>query len=256
MKRIIPFMVIVTMLLSMGLSAAATETTEYSGVVKGVYVPGEVSEQIITVDIEWEGMNFTYNGETKVWDPKDHKYTEYNSGGWSQSDAKIKFTNHSNVILQAGITYESNQDYKDMGLAFTQDQPYIGSAAIGEGTDAGSSYEVVIQAVPTGSLPEGTKADTVVGEIKVTVTPVESHLIALGTLEGIYKDILLKDNKPGVGIAYYESKTDILALTELFDKAMEEAVKPGNEAQKNVTLNDFLTAFYGKLLLMPDKTVA
>ena len=255
MKRIIPFMVIVAMLLSMGFSAAATEQGEHTKDVYGKYEAGEASEQIITVDIDWEGMNFTYNGETKVWDPQSHKYTEYNEGGWSQSDAKIKFTNHSNLILQAGITYESNPDYKDMGLAFTQNQPYIGSAATGEGTAAGNPYEVVIQAVPTGKLPEDTKANTVVGEIKVTVTPVENHLVVLGTLESIYGEIPLKDNAHNVGDAYYDTADDITALTELFDEAMAEAVKTGNEAQKNVTLNAFLTAFYSKLRLVPDKTV-
>ena len=56
MKRIIPFMVIVAMLLSMGFSAAATGQEEHTNDVYGKYEAGEASEQIITVDIDWEGI--------------------------------------------------------------------------------------------------------------------------------------------------------------------------------------------------------
>ena len=255
MRRIIPFMIIVTMLLSMGLSATATQQKEFSNDVYGKYEAGETPEQVITVDIDWVGMNFTYNGATKIWDSEEHRYKEHIPGGWSQSNASIAFTNHTNLILQAEISYEQHDNYKEMGLAFAQNQPVIGSAANHEGTQAGVPYTVVIPAVPTGKLPEGTKDNTKVGTIKVTVTPVESHLIALGNLESIYNDFPLKASNPGPGVAYYDTAQDISILTELFDAAYAEAETSDDEVVKNVTLNAFLTEFYGRLRLMPDQTV-
>ena len=104
MRRIIPFVLVAALLLSLSLSSAAAETTEVGKTaVKAVYVDAPETPQIISVDIVWGGMEFTYQGSDSVWDPKTHSYQ--NSGaGWAKSDAHISLTNHSNVLLKAGVS--------------------------------------------------------------------------------------------------------------------------------------------------------
>lgn len=251
MRKIIPLMLIAAMLLSMSLSAAATQSTEAGTTsVKAGYVAGEEGGQIISVDIEWEGMEFTYNGASAaVWDPEKHEYTGGSEAGWAESNASISITNHSNVIIHAGITYSSNSGYEDMDMKFTDEYPYIGSAETSEKT--GTECEVIIQAIPDGELAPDTKTGTEVGQIKVTVAPVDSQSTVLVSMEGSYSDISVKSATLPRGELYFETEADKTQVDNYYKAAVAEAGKQdATAAQKNLALNQFLTAFYNKLHLM------
>lgn len=251
MRKIIPLMLIAAMLLSMSLSAAATQSTEAGTTnVKAGYVAGEEGGQIISVDIEWEGMEFTYNGASAaVWDPEKHEYIGGSEAGWANSNASISITNHSNVILQAGITYSSNSGYEDMSLKFTDEYPYIGSAETSEKT--GTECEVIIRTIPDGVLASDTKTGTEVGQIKVTVAPVESPKDVLTSMEDLYGEIQVKSDTLSRGEVYFETEADKAQADSYYKAAVAEANKQdATAAQKNLALNQFLTAFYNKLHLM------
>lgn len=251
MRKTIALMLIAAMLLSMSFSAAATQTTEAGTTsVKAGYIAGEEGGQIISVDIEWEGMEFTYNGASAaVWDPKKHEYTGGSEAGWAESNASISITNHSNVILHAGITYSSNSGYEDMSLKFTDEYPYIGSAETSDST--GTECEVIIQAIPWGVLAPDTRTGTEVGQIKVTVAPVESPMYVLASMEDLYGEVPVKFAALPRGELYFETEADKTQVDDYYKAAVAEAGKQdATAAQKNLALNQFLTAFYNKLHLM------
>ena len=255
MKRIIPLILITVLVLSMSLSAAASQTTDdFITSVKAGYVAGEEGGQIISVDIEWEGMEFTYNGESNpVWDPKEHKYSKGSEAGWAVSTASISITNHSNAILQAGIVYTSEDGFEDMELKFTKDEPFIGSANTSD--DAGTECEVIIRAIPMGELASNTEIGTKVGEIKITVAPIEGHTMVLGMLEGEIDDIPVKSDTLPRSEIYFKTPDDKKQAADLYQAACTEAGKQegSSTAQKNLALNQFLTAYYNKLHLKQDQ---
>lgn len=257
MRRIVPLVLIAAMLLSMGRSASATQTTEVGSTnVTAGYLAGEEGGQIISVEIEWEGMEFTYNGASNpVWDPKEHKYSEGTEAGWAESTASIAITNHSNVILQAGIQYSSEPDYGDMTLAFTHPDPFIGSAHTS--TDAGAECRIAIRAIPMGSLAPNTKTGTKVGEIKVTVVPVDDPMVVLASLADLYGEVPVKSANVPRGEAYFETEADKQLAADTFDKAYTEINnETSSDAEKNLALNAFLTAYYNELYLMQDQAAS
>ena len=257
MRRIIPLMLIAAILLSMGLNASATQATEAGGTnVTTGYVAGEEGGQIISVELEWEGMEFTYNGESKpVWDPKEHKYTGGSEAGWAESTASISITNHSNVILQAGIDYSSESGYEDMELAFTDVNPFVGSAETSDG--AGAECEIIIRAIPMGSLAPNTKTGTKVGEIKVTVVPVDDPKEVLASLADAYIDIPLESDTLPRGEIYYKTEQELTDVDDCYQVAATEAGKQDTTTAKiNLALNAFLTAYYNELYLMQDQAAS
>ena len=254
MKRMIPLMLIVAMLLSMSLSAAATEAGSTS--VKAGYAAGEESGQIISVDIEWEGMEFTYNGASDdTWDPEAHQYIKGHAAGWAESAASISITNHSDTILQADIQYTSETGFEDMELEFADDKPYIGSANTGIDGGAGAACQVIVRTIPMGELAPNTQTGTKVGEIKVTVTPVDNHMTVLGSLEGAAGEIPVKSDTLARGSICFETAQDMTDADTYFQEALEAALKqdPDSTPAKNLALNKFLTAYYNKLYLKQDQ---
>jgi hypothetical protein len=71
----------------------------------------EGSEQltaVYSVVVTWESLDFTYSftgGD--VWDPEEHVYTS-GGGGWTDPDAVITVTNHSNVAIRAKASFAGN----------------------------------------------------------------------------------------------------------------------------------------------------
>lgn len=249
MRKIIPLILAVAVLLSIGFTSAAAHATEVGSTnVTAEYIPGAQGGQMISVEIAWEGMDFTYNGASEnVWDADKHQYIPGTAAGWAKSDAYITITNHSNVMIQAEITYAGNPEFKDMGLAFTDINPFVGSA---ETQDEGEGKEctIMIRAIPTGSLPPDTSADTKVGEIKVTVMPEEDYQNAVGAVRDalafmpVNTDTLSRQD---VCFANEAAKTTVDVCLQTASNAIHSDTT--SNAEKNFALNELLSTYYSVL---------
>ena len=247
MRKTISLMLAVAMLLSMGLSAAAAEpVASKSGTVLASYVPGEQDTQIISVDINWKYMEFTYHDASEeVWDPVNHTYGEAKEAAWEHSKAYISITNHSNAILQASIVYSPKDNkYKDMTLLFTNDQPYIGSAYTA--VDAGKACNVTIRAIPDGKLDSDVSAGTEVGEIRVSVETVDNYATIMEKI-GMYVDYRAKDAEHSRGDICYATQADYEKVESCYENADKVISESENAYEKNAALNDLITAYYNNL---------
>lgn len=256
MRKIIPLMLAVVLLMGMSFHSAATQTTEtqVAGTtnVKANYVPGEEGGQVISVDIAWEGMEFTYNGASNpLWDATNHQYKPGTDAGWAESNASISIKNHSNVILRAGIAYSQKTGYEDMDLQFTDVAPYVGSAQTSDG--AGTACEVIIRTIPMGELPKETAEDSEVGEIRVTVTPVTNHTVVLDAIGTLSDIVPVKTDSTTLsrGELYFASADVQKQVTDLHGKATT-AIAGTSEPAKNLALNALITAYYNNLYLMQE----
>ena len=81
---------------------------KYNIEISGTYTPG-TADEIISVDVAWEAMDFTYTGASQgTWNPVTHTYEGATEGGWSNNTPAITVTNHSNVAVNATLGFTAN----------------------------------------------------------------------------------------------------------------------------------------------------
>ena len=81
---------------------------KYNIEISGTYTPG-TADEIISVDVAWEAMDFTYTGASQgTWNPVTHAYEGAIDGGWSDNTPAITVTNHSNVAVNATLSFTAN----------------------------------------------------------------------------------------------------------------------------------------------------
>ena len=84
-------------------------TGKYNIEISGTYTPGAAADEIISADIAWEAMDFTYTGASQgTWNPANHTYEGATEGGWSNNTPAITVTNHSNVAVNATLGFTAN----------------------------------------------------------------------------------------------------------------------------------------------------
>ena len=82
---------------------------KYNIEISGTYTPGAAADEIISVDVAWEAMDFTYTGASQgTWNPANHTYEGATEGGWSNNTPAITVTNHSNVAVNATLGFTAN----------------------------------------------------------------------------------------------------------------------------------------------------
>lgn len=115
MKKLFAILLAASMAASLSVSAfAATALTEspannqsagdYTIGVGGKYQAGTAAAEQICVDVTWEGMNFTYTEGDKEYNTGTHQTTTA-PGTWSTNKPGITVTNHSNVDINAGLSF-------------------------------------------------------------------------------------------------------------------------------------------------------
>ena len=134
--------------------------------VNGTYKAGADAGEVISVDIAWDAMDFTYTAPSKgTWNPGTHEYENAAAGSWaatSGTDPKITVTNHSNVDVKANFSFRGSID--GLNGSFTKDTLALDTAVGTNAADAPTD-ETVFSV--SGS---GIDADKEIGTITVTVT--------------------------------------------------------------------------------------
>ena len=151
----------------LGTPAAGNEDREIT--VNGSFVPGTAADEIISVDVAWEAMDFTYTGASQgTWNPVTHAYEGAIEGGWSDNTPAITVTNHSNVAVNATLDFTASVD----GVAgtFTEasgtENDNILNLATAEGTEVGSAPKATANFGISGAAID---ADKTLGTITVTI---------------------------------------------------------------------------------------
>ena len=175
MKKLCTLFLAIIMIATLALPVFAEESVDANGGSANVNVNGVVQytgsseTQIISVDVAWEDMTFTYvEGVHFGWNPENHEYAGAYEGYWENDRADITVTNHSNTEVNATLSFESGVD--TVGGAFTE-----GSGTMDDGVlELASAVDTEVEEAPTatatfnisGSI--SVSAD-VVGEITVLI---------------------------------------------------------------------------------------
>ena len=177
MKKLFATLLAVAMLASVSVTAFAAETnhgtqdTEIT--VNGSYVSGAAGSSVISVDIEWEAMNFTYSATSEgTWNPATHAYDGQTEGGWSDNTPAITVTNHSNVAVNATLGFTA--DVSVVVGSFTEasgtENDNILNLATAEGTEVANAPTATANFGISGAAIDANKT---LGTITVTIAKAE-----------------------------------------------------------------------------------
>ena len=141
---------------------------KYNIEISGTYTPG-TADEIISVDVAWEAMDFTYTGASQgTWNPVTHTYEGATEGGWSNNTPAITVTNHSNVAVNATLGFTAN--VTGVVGTFTEasgtENDNILNLATAEGTEVANAPTATANFGISGAAID---ADKTLGTITVTI---------------------------------------------------------------------------------------
>ena len=170
MKKVIALFLMLS--ISLGSSITSNATSQEHEVL-GTYVEADAVGTEFSVEIAWEGLDFTYNEAQREWDEVNHKYTETTSAGWVADERGIiTITNHSNTAIVAKPTYTAESGYEDVSMTYTnvnsENKLELASADSGIEGVAGNAIVGKIGVKPAGTLAKGA-SDTTIGKITISV---------------------------------------------------------------------------------------
>jgi len=115
MRKLFAILLTVAMLATMSMTAFAAEGSDLNNkaedavsiTLTGKYQAGSAAE-VVSVDVAWGAMEFTYTEAGVKWDPSQHKEVADGEAKWTADGNNITVTNHSNVKITAGFTFSSS----------------------------------------------------------------------------------------------------------------------------------------------------
>ena len=146
---------------------------KYNIEIVGTYAAGQIADEIISVNVAWDAMDFTYTGASQgTWNPVTHTYEGATEGGWSNNTPAITVTNHSNVAVNATLGFTAN--VTGVVGTFTEasgtENDNVLELATAEGTEVANAPTATANFGISGAAIDANKA---LGTITVTIAKAE-----------------------------------------------------------------------------------
>lgn len=222
-------------------SASGLGETQQNIDVNATYSASVSTPEVVSVDISWGAMEFTYSvGGTNNWNPGTHSYTENTSGSWTASGNNITVTNHSNVAVEAELSFdasvngiignftESSGNANDNVLSLAS----AVNTSVANAPSATAAFNITGGSVSTGGKIGSvtvsiSKAPTVVAEIGVTTT----YDLYSTSQTGVYTATIQRGNHNESGydraFVYYPEQFITASITEANAKAAQNSAIKG-----------------------------
>lgn len=172
MKKIITILLALAMAVTMSVSIFA-ETMDVGTKdieVKAKYTNSMVAPKVVSVDVTWGKMEFTYTvGGTADWDPTTHDYVANTSAQWTAEGNEITVTNHSNIGIQAGFAFTADKNQKGLTGSFSSETLTLPTAA-GRSNIHDPALTAATSFKLEGALDDTSEDFRTVGHITVTIS--------------------------------------------------------------------------------------
>ena len=195
---------------------------KYNIEISGTYTPGAAADEIISADIAWDAMDFTYTAPSQgTWNPANHTYEGATEGGWSNNTPAITVTNHSNVAVNATLGFTANV-----------------TGVVGTFTEASGTENDNVLELATAEGTEVANAPTATANFGISGAAIDANK-ALGTITVT----IAKVGSAGGG----ETATVVTTFAEL-----QAAVNNGGTVKLggDITLEDYLNIYAASPLLL------
>lgn len=185
-------------------SANGLGETQQNIDVNATYSASVSTPEVVSVDISWGAMEFTYSvGGTNNWNPGTHSYNENTSGSWTATGNNITVTNHSNVAVEAELSFAASVN----GIIgkFTESSDIANDSVLSLASAVNTSFANAPSATATFNITGGSvSADGKIGSITVSISKAPYAVTALGTnttyelyttsQQGVYTAIVRQGN--------------------------------------------------------------
>lgn len=172
MKKIFTTILVLIMTFSIvvPVSAATNDGTGNTTIdVNAIYAGSVSTPDVVSVDIAWGEMQFTYHvSGTHQWNPIEHKYEEQTTASWTSSGNTVTVTNHSNVAVKAELSFTAESAYSGIAGSFGEDATLLLATAVG--TDKNAAPVDTADLTLSGVLASDVTAVTKVGTITVKIS--------------------------------------------------------------------------------------
>lgn len=171
MKKFFATILALVMVCTVAVTAfAATSPVNYTDkeveiTVAGKYTADTYKPDVISADVSWDDMTFTYSGAgSEIWNPQEHKYNKTETAGWAAETKNITVVNHSNVALTATLSFAKSSALTDLTSNLDTDHAMKLATAENTAKDAGPSETFGFK-LTAGSI----SADANIGVITVAL---------------------------------------------------------------------------------------
>jgi hypothetical protein len=171
MKKFLAIALTLALALCMAVPAFATEPDigtdngTASVTVNGTYNAGSSAAEVISVDVSWGSMSFTYHDTVEgTWNDETHNFDGAVAAHWTcETDAnKITVTNHSNTAVEAQLTFAKAENTNIVGS--------FDKSILNLDTAVGTTYDEDPSAVAYFTITSGSiAADGELGTITITI---------------------------------------------------------------------------------------
>lgn len=165
MKKIIILLMVLAMVMSLSITAFASDLGE-SKDVTAKYEKNESGQPIYNVDLNWGDLTFTYTeNTTKIWNPDTHTYDTTTTGSWDKTESTVTVTNHSNVSVAVSMSV-TPIDGTGVDVSLTGGNATLAAGEVGNVDGAAS----VTGTVKVSGKPNNTVTEDGIKVASITVT--------------------------------------------------------------------------------------
>ena len=171
MKKILSLILALALVMSLSVTAfaATNDGTENTSIdVNAMYSDGVSTPDVISVNVEWGAMSFTYSvSGNKQWDATKHEYTTNINSAWTATGNTVTVTNHSNIAVKAELAFTADTAYNTVTGSFDKAELLLDS---GDGLTYANADKDTATLTLAGTLADTVKTSTKVGTITVSIS--------------------------------------------------------------------------------------
>lgn len=164
MKKILTGIFALTLVASMNFQTFAVTNDGTAGTeigVNGTFIAADDPSVVVSADVTWDELSFTYQDGAKHWDAEKHMDVA-DEGAWETTKKNITVTNHSNTSIKASFEFAADVD----GLNGSFDKTEFDLASAENTTTENAPTDTTAFGISGGAITKDQKIGTIT--VKIT----------------------------------------------------------------------------------------